>query len=248
MTDTRDHPDIEELVRRLDADLTEEAEEAQWELTRLGRDADVIAPLLRALPTLNSFGQLCAIEIIQELADDRAAGPLIDLLASEDGIVREWAALALAELRVVEAVPALRRAHQAGKDRGIDPGWSERDSIRSALTDLGGRQPVEPPLTASLKITTPHGNPAWPSTRLADVLDDLAAHSQATLYFQLWRLEPDGQLYGMELPPGDSELDYAQPWPALVRQSHRRASALADRSTVGEGIVATIEWINEDDL
>jgi len=240
--------EIERLLRRLDADGGGEAEDAQAELTRLGRETDVIAPLLRALPTLNGFGQLCAIEILQELGDARAGQPLIELLTSEHETVREWSARALAQLRVIDAVPALRRASQACKDRGDPPDWSEPGSIRSALTALGARHPVVPSLTASLRLTTAYGHEAWPSERLIHVLDDLADHDQVTLDFQLWRVEPDGQMYWTQVQQEDSDLDYSQPWAALVQQARRRAATAATRAALGANVVATIEWIDRSDL
>ncbi|AIG72995.1 Hypothetical protein AJAP_00285 [Amycolatopsis japonica] len=240
--------EIERLVRRLDADGGGEAEDAQAELTRLGRETDVIAPLLRALPTLNGFGQLCAIEILQELGDARAGQPLIELLTSEHDTVREWSARALARLRVIDAVPALRRAFQACKDRGDPPDWSAPGSIRFALTELGARHPVVPSLTASLRFTTAYGHEAWPSERLSHVIDDLAAHDQVTLDFQLWRVERDGGMYWTEVQWGDADLDYSHPWAALVQQARRRAATAATRAALGANVVATIDWIDRSDL
>jgi hypothetical protein len=170
MTGSSENREIEQLVRQLDADSTGDAEEAQAELTHRGRETDVIAPVLRALPTLNSFGQLCAIEILQQLGDARAGQPLIDLLTSEHNTVRDWSALALAQLRVIDAIPALWRAYQACKDRGDPPDWTEPHSIRFALTELGARHPVVPSLTASLRITTSYGHQAWPSARLTSTI------------------------------------------------------------------------------
>ncbi|WP_410605241.1 HEAT repeat domain-containing protein [Amycolatopsis sp. lyj-90] len=240
--------EIELLIRQLDADSTGDAEDAQAALTHHGRETDVITPLLRALPTLDSFGQLCAIEILQELGDARAGQPLTDLLTSEHDTVREWSARALGQLRVVDAIPALWRAYQACKERGDRPDWLEPNSIRSALTELGARHPVVPSLTASLRITTFYGHEAWPSTRLTHVLDDLAAHDQATLSFQLWRVERDGRMYWTQAPHDDTELDYSQPWATLARQAHSRARTAAVRAALGADVVATIEWIGRSDL
>lgn len=248
MTRTSESDEIERLVRQLDAPSTDDAMDAQAELTHRGREIDVIAPLLQILPTLGRYGQLCAIEIIEELDDARAGQPLMALLTSEHDTVREWAALALAQLHIADAAPALWAAYQACKDRRDQPDWSEPAGIRSALTELGARHPVVPPLTASLQLTTPYGHKAWPSTQLTQVLDDLAAHDQATLYFQLWRIKPDGQMHSTQAPREDTELDYSQPWPNLARQAHNRAAASAARATVNDDVVATIEWINETDL
>ncbi|MFJ1765767.1 HEAT repeat domain-containing protein [Amycolatopsis sp. NPDC088138] len=145
MTSAGGDEDLERLVRRLDASSAEDAMDAQAELINRGhRETDVIAPLLRCLPTLSQYGQLCAIEIIEELGDPRAAQPLIDLLTSEHDTVREWAALALTDFPVPEAVPALRQAYQACRSRGIRPDWSEPTGIRFALTALGARKTRRP--------------------------------------------------------------------------------------------------------
>ncbi|MFI5590090.1 HEAT repeat domain-containing protein [Amycolatopsis sp. NPDC051758] len=238
--------ELERLVRRLDADSTDDAMDAQGALTHRGRDTDVITPLLRCLPTLTRYGQLCAIEIIEELGDARAAPSLIELLTSEHDTVREWAALALSDFPVPEAVPALWRAYHACRSRGVDPDWSEPVGYRFALTALGARRPVVPPLTASLRLTTAEGVQAWPSTRLPEVLDDLASHGQVTLYFQLWRVESDTR-YWTSVPDNEPALDFALPWPSLIGKSLRRAAAIAVGATLKDDVVATIKWIDEAD-
>jgi hypothetical protein len=239
--------EIERLVRRLD-DRGEDAMDARAELTYRGREIDVMAPLLRVLPTLTRYGQLCAIEIIEELGDARAEMPLVDLLTSEHDTVREWAAIALGEMGFVDAVPALQRAYQACKDRGTPPDWSEPAGFRFALTELGARHPITPPLTASLRTTTPNGVQLWPLLRVFEVFDDLAAHDQVVLYFQLWSVEPHGGMYDRLVPDTGAELDFDQPWSALVQQAHRRATANADQATIDDNVVATIQWINEGDV
>jgi hypothetical protein len=50
-----------------------------------------------------------------------------------------------------------------------------------ALTVLDARQDVLPPLTASLSAPAGSLKRAWPSARLADVINDLADHDQAVL-------------------------------------------------------------------
>ncbi|MEU5259768.1 HEAT repeat domain-containing protein [Amycolatopsis sp. NPDC021455] len=238
--------ELERLVRQLDADSVEDAMDAQAALTHRGRDSDVITPLLRCLPTLTRYGQLCAIEIIEALGDTRAVPSLIELLTSEHDTVREWAALALIDFPVPEAVPVLWQAYHACRRKGVPPDWSEPVGYRYALTALGARKPVVPPLTAGLRIIISDGAEAWPSTRLPEVFDDLAAHGQVTLYFQLWQVEPDTR-YGLSLPDNETELDFAQPWPSLVREAHRRATAIAAGATLKDGVVGTIEWIDEVD-
>ncbi|WP_410648022.1 HEAT repeat domain-containing protein [Amycolatopsis sp. cmx-4-54] len=248
MSSSSENGDIERLVRQLDADTADAAMDAQAELTHRGHTSDVVAPLLRALPTLTRYGQLCAIEIVEELDDQRADEPLITLLDSEHDTVREWAAGALGRRQVHDAIPALRRSYQASLARHDRPDWSEPVGLRRALTDLGARNPVVPWLTASLQETIVDAWPAWPSTRIIDVLDDLANHGQVTLYFQLWRVEPDGQTYWVELPTDDTMLDFTQPWPHVVAHARNRAVNQARQAQLGEHIVAAIEWIDERDL
>lgn len=221
---------------------------AQAELIRRGREADVVGPLVRALPGLSRYGRLCAVEVFGALPDPRADQPLIELLGSEDDTVREWAAIELADRSVHDAVPALRRALDASKSRNDSPDWTEPVALRSALTALGAKHPVVPPRTAELRVTTPFGSPAWPSQRLAEVLDDLAAHHQVTLYFQLWRRAATGQFHWTAHPTEDTALDFGKPWPDLVLDAHRRASAEASRVRPDEQVLVTIEWISQTDV
>lgn len=243
MTSTSEDDEIERLVRQLDADM-----DAQAELTCRGHTSDVVEPLLRALPTLSRYGQLCAIEIVEDLDDRRADQPMIKLLDSEHETVREWAARALGRRQVHDAIPNLRRAYQASLTRRDRPDWSEPVGLRSALTDLGARNPVVPRLTCSLQEAIVDAWPAWPSTRLVDVIDDLANHGQVTLHFKLWRVDPDGQTYWVEHPRDNTALDFTQPWPRLVVHARNLAVNEARQATLDEHIFATLEWIDESDL
>lgn len=239
--------DIDALIRQLRSLDAGDAEEAQASLSHLARDVDVVAPLLAALPGLGRYGQLCAIEVLDDLGDTRAVEPLTSLLATEDVTVREWAAGALGGLGQVEAVPALNRAYRASRARQDPPEWTEPVALRRALTELGARHPVVPPLTASLRRPVPPLTWVWPAARLGDVLDELAAHGQAILYFQLGRADDD-QWYWIEHRTSETEIDYTQPWPALVEQAHQRAVNEARDAQMGERINATIEWIDYADL
>lgn len=246
--DAPEHDEIERLVHQLDASATDEAMDAQAELTHRGRETDIVGPLLRALPGLSRYGQLCAIEILEELNDPRASQPLIALLSSEHDTVREWAAGLLGQMRTYEAVPALLRAHEMTKKRGDSPDWSEPVALRSVLAELDARHPVIPPLTASLRVTTPAGWYAWPVPRLVEVIDDLATHNQVTLYFQLWRVTADGQMHWTTHSRDDTDLDFTKPWPALVHDAQRRASAEAAKLQLDEHVLAAIEWIDRSDI
>jgi hypothetical protein len=170
---------------------------------------------------------------------------LIGLLTSEFDTVRDWAAGALGDLEIADAVPALEQAYEATKQRGTPPNWMEPVSIRWALTALGARRPVVPPLTASLAVRMPPGLDTWPSARLADVLEELATHDQVAAYFQLWRVKSDG-LYWMK--GSDYELHWKSPWDVLVREAADKARAAAADVVASPETVANIEWLSRSDL
>lgn len=81
----------------------------------------------------------------------------------DDSTGREWAAMALASLKIDGAVEPVRRAHRACLERATPPDWSEPEGIRWALTGLDARTPVVPPLTSHLRATAADNAPGWPS-------------------------------------------------------------------------------------
>ncbi|MEV0190672.1 HEAT repeat domain-containing protein [Kitasatospora purpeofusca] len=157
---------IAQRVGELDADSSEVAEDAQYALIAMG--PEVLAELTAATPRLGSFGQLCAIEVFTALKDPRPGSALIDLLESENATVRQWAATALADLGIQRAVPALRRAYEAFRQRGEAPDDCEGTALRRALTDLGAREPVLPPRAAALRASPDILDQAWPTAHLAE--------------------------------------------------------------------------------
>ncbi|MET8420210.1 HEAT repeat domain-containing protein [Streptomyces sp. NPDC005098] len=52
------------------------------------------------MPALGPFGRLTAIEVFEEGADPRCGPALIALLNDDEPTVREWAAIALANLEI----------------------------------------------------------------------------------------------------------------------------------------------------
>jgi hypothetical protein len=236
--------EIERLIRDLDSPSDDTAEEAQASLIKLGRD--VVEPLAAAVLAMNRLGKLCAIEVFGELKDPRAGRVLIALLASEFDTVRDWAAGALGELGIDDAIQPLMEAYNATKQRGTPPDWTEPESIRSALTALGARKPVVPPFTASLAMRTRYGFDAWPSIRLADVLEDLATYKQVVAYFQLWRVKDSDDLYWIR--GSGYKLDWNLPWDELVVEASQRSRAAATALEPGPDTVATISWLNSSDL
>ncbi|MEU9773819.1 HEAT repeat domain-containing protein [Streptomyces sp. NPDC047968] len=134
---------IETLVQQLDG-KADESYDARAELIWIG--ADAIPAVIGGLPSLGGFGQLTAIEVFEEVGDPRCGPALIGLLDSDNPTVREWAAMALASLEIDGAVEPLRRAYRACLERATPPDWTESVGIRWALTELGARIPVVPPL------------------------------------------------------------------------------------------------------
>lgn len=236
--------EIARLIGLLDDDSTEVAEDAKAALISIG--PAVVQPLAAAVPSLERFGQLSAIEAFEHLGD-LAAGPvLLNLLSSEHDTVREWSALAIEQLGVRDAVPALQAAYQRMRigDGRLDD--SEAVAIRSVLTHLGARQEVMPPLTASLRVSDRGLDRLWPVNRLTDLINDLADHRQAVLYFMLFSVTDRGTFWqGHESL--DQDLDRHAPWLELVETA--RENALLEAAFVPQQahLFVTLEWIDESD-
>ncbi|MFE1958417.1 HEAT repeat domain-containing protein [Streptomyces sp. NPDC059479] len=235
---------IEALVQQLDGD-DDASYAARAQLVAIGRDATLT--ITGGLPTLGSFGQLTAIEVFEEVADPRCGPALIALLGSDDPTVREWAAMALASLEIDGAVEPLCRAYRACLERATPPDWSEPVGIRWALTELGARSPVVPPLTARLRATAADDAPSWPSARFAEIINDLADHGQVILYSQFWRANA-GRTYGVSDTGLDWELDWTAPWEHLVEESRTWSLLEASEAPTGDDIFVALTWIDRTDL
>ncbi|MFE1287525.1 HEAT repeat domain-containing protein [Streptomyces sp. NPDC058751] len=235
---------VEALVQQLDGD-DDASYAARAQLVAIGRDATLT--IIDGLPALGSFGQLTAIEVFEEVADPRSGPALIALLSSNDSTVREWAATALASLEIGGAVEPLRRAHRACLERATPPDWSEPVGIRWALTELGARSPVVPPLTARLRATAADEAPGWPSARFTEIINDLADHAQVILYSQFWRVDAGGT-YGVSDTGLDRELDWTAPWEHLVEESRTWSLLEASEAPVGDNVFVAPTWIDRTDL
>lgn len=235
---------IERLIQQLD-DSTGPSYDARAELIGIGSDA--IPALIDELSSLGGFGQLTAIEVFEEVADPRCDPALIALLDSDDSTVREWAAMALASLKIDGAVEPVRRAYRACLERATPPDWSEPEGIRWALTELGARSPVVPPLTARLRATTADDAAGWPSARFTEIINDLADHAQVILYSEFWRVDA-GRTYSVSGTGLDWELDWTAPWEHLVEESRTWSLLEASESTVGDNVFVAPTWIDRTDL
>jgi hypothetical protein len=258
---------IATLIAEMDREDHEAAEDAAESLKALG---PIVLPQLReAAPRLGEFGQLCAIEVFEELKDSDAADVLIALLTSEEWRVRIWSATALADLRVVEAVPHLRRADAEAKARGEAPNWTERAGIRAALDDLGARNDFLPERARALTLDL--GFRAWKPTDLPVVIDDLADAEQVILSFSYmrrwhrWRGEWADLLtterwktdlftlaqkalnYGWDGWSIPDETDWTARWSDLVAAARQAAHGVAVKALTPRGVIAVVDWIAETD-
>ncbi|MGW3084127.1 HEAT repeat domain-containing protein [Streptomyces sp. NPDC001110] len=237
---------VTQWVGELDADSSEVASDAQHALIAMG--PEVLDELIAAAPHLGAFGQLCAIEVFTALKDPRPGEVLIGLLESENATVRQWAAEALADLEIQGAVPALQRAYEAFRQRGEAPDDSEGVALRWALTDLGARGVVIPPRAAALRASLDNLDPAWPTVHLAEVIEDLAAHDQAVLCFQVWRIKQDNGAFGGHGPGIDWDIDRQLSWAQIVADCRDWALLAAEMTDKAPDLVATICWIDASDL
>ncbi|MFJ6048042.1 HEAT repeat domain-containing protein [Streptomyces sp. NPDC092307] len=235
---------IERLVQQLDGE-SGESYDARAELIHIGSAAT--PAILDALPSLGSFGQLTAIEVFEGVADPRCGPALITLLDGHNPTVRQWAATALASLEIEDAVEPLRRAYRACLERQTPPDESEPVAIRWALTDLGARRPVVPSLTARLQAGTGPDSPGWPSAHFAEIIDDLADHSQLILYSQFWRVDA-GQTYSVSGTGLDRQLDWTAPWEHLVQEARTWSLLEATEAPVADNVFVAPTWIDRTDL
>lgn len=235
---------IEGLLAVMDGDDLNEAEEAMWSLKAHG--ADALEPLLEAAPRMGRFGQLSAIELLEEIGDTRAGEVLVPMLQSEHDTVRDWAAGAIGRLRVEPAVPQLKRAYAETRRRGTPPDWTEPVSIRHALTALGARREVTPDRVRELRQANAEFGACWRPSDLPELIEELARARQLVLYSMWW--QPYGESWSWLQSPS-WELDWSLPLDALVEAARAAAlDALSRAAAPPAGTVATLEWIDEADL
>jgi hypothetical protein len=242
---------IRRLVGELASPDSHEVQEAQYALQAYGVAA--IPGVLGAMPQLDAFGQLCAIEIIEacekaqlrEIAHPSVAECLIPLLASDSEVVREWSARALSGLEAHEAIPMLMQAEQRAKDAHIPPDWGERVMYREALTMLGVRHAVIPASIQRRAIAIAPFLVCWAAADVAQVIRDLKAARQAVLYFQIWRREKN-TLFRQGAWSNETRLDGR--WDDVLERLYAVALDAAKQVEHDNNTVVTIEWIDENDL
>jgi hypothetical protein len=243
-------PAVDTLLAVLAGDDTNAIQEAIYSLAELGEPA--ISPVLSVIGELGVFPQRCALDLIERwpLEQTRAAvrpsvtDVLIPLLESQDAVVRQRAADGLNRIGGHEAVPALEAALARSKANSTPPDWTEPVSLRAALTALGARRVVRPPLLASSAVQTDFQE-MWPAPLLPTLIDALAAANQVLLYFQAWLPDSKG-LYWSKSPV--YELDLDGDWLELVTRARAQALEAARTWTVpSDSALVSLEWIGEGD-
>ena len=232
--------DVATLVEALNAP-TVVCCEAEAMLKAIGPDA--VPALLDALPRLSATALLHALDVFAEVADPRTYDAVIGLLGHDDDRVRQWAAYAVADFGLRDAVPALRRAWQAAKEAGTPLGWSEPAALRGALTLLGAREPVVPPRVRALTQPAHVADVVViPIADLRTVVDELAAHGQAVLGVGFTTADGRTSWYTpyAELPDPDPTL----PWADVVATAHAAAVAAA---VPRDATHARVDWAGEAD-
>ncbi|MEU2057515.1 HEAT repeat domain-containing protein [Streptomyces bungoensis] len=230
---------IERLIQQFD-----DSTGPSYDARAIGIGSDAIRAITDSLPSVGGFGQLTAIEIFEEVADPRCGPALIALLHGGDSTVREWAATALASLKINGSSPC--RAYRTCLERATPPDWSEPEGIRWGLTELGARTPVVP-LTARLRPTAADDAPGWPSAHFSEIINDLADHALVILNSQ-FRQVAGGRTYGVSGPGLDWELDWNAPWEHLVEESRTLSLLEASEAPVGDNVFVAPTWVDRTDL
>lgn len=233
------------LVEELGGDDHNAAEEAEWALKQHGsRPLDL---LLERAPSFDRFGKLCAIELFEHIGDTRAGVVLIPMLQDADETVREWAARALAVLRVDEAAEPLVAAYEAVKARGTPLDWTEASGLRWALTELGLRTPVLPPLVAERAQQIDPIGQAWPAGDLIEVIEELASAQQLITFVSAYTHNAGSYGWHVDVDVDWPQLDIGLPWTQLVAAARDAALEVATHPRVPSDAFATVSWIDRSD-
>jgi len=133
---------IEELGDE-DLDVWKRAEE---ELIEIGEPA--VPLLIDALDSDNTRIRIKTINVLGEIGDPRAVGPIIDLLKSESPLIRARASIALGELKDTKAVKPLIDVLLDDEESWV------RSEAAKALGEIGDPRALEP-LVQALKDEDP---------------------------------------------------------------------------------------------
>lgn len=231
---------ISALIDELEHHFDGIDEEAAYSLIALGKP--VIQPLIERVASLDASAQLGAIEVFLALEATEASASLIAMLQHPDDRVRDWAAGALGDLEITDAVPHLKALLERSHAAGTPPDWTEPTNARSSLTRLGARTPVIPDGLKTLLVEDTPFDFAVQDADLDHAFDTLHQSHQVIAYIQRWIPRHD-TWFSTESPGW--QLDWTLPWDQLVEQSFQEARTAPRRPA--PDAVATIEWLDRSD-
>jgi hypothetical protein len=242
---------IDELLADLDNENTSIALDAQILLEDRGEEA--IKPILSLLPSLDFYGQSCALDLLSSWPisllevqhNPSVAEVLVPLIRSQSSYVREWSTYTLGSLGAKEAIPEIEQALKKVKAEGIPLDYTEPVAYRRTLTQLGARTEIVPSRMAFQQLHFGNNGSCWPATLLVECVESLSSESQILLYYQAWQKRGDNY-YWQETP--QYEIDLTGSWNDLVIRSAELAIETVRKWVPTKNTVVTLEWIGEKDL
>jgi hypothetical protein len=240
---------LNELLADLDNEDTSVALDAQISLEDRGEEA--IMPILSLLPSLNFYGQSCALDLLsswpisllQAQQNPSVVEVLIPLIRSQSSFVRESSTYILGDLGAKEAIPEIEQALKKVKAEGIPLDYTEPVAYRRTLTQLGARIAIVP-YRMAVKQQFDLGS-CWPATLLVECIESLSSEKQVLLYYQAWQ-KRGNSYYWQETP--QYEIDLTGSWDDVVVRSAGLAIETVRKWVPQKNTVVTLEWIGEQDL
>jgi hypothetical protein len=242
---------LDELLVDLDNEDTSVALDAQISLEDRGEEA--IKPILSLLPSLDFYGQSCALDLLSSWPislleaqhNPSVSEVLIPLIRSQSSYVRQWSTYVLGSLGAKEAIPEIEQALKKVKAEGIPLDYTEPVAYRRTLTQLGARTEIVPYRMVLQQQHFGNGGSCWPATLLIECIESLSSESQILLYYQAWQ-KRGNTYYWQETP--QYEIDLTGYWNDIVIKSAKLAIDTVSKWVPPKNTVVTLEWIGEKDL
>jgi hypothetical protein len=242
---------LDELLADLNNEDTSVAEDAQKSLENRGEEA--IKPILSLLPSLDFYGQSCALDLLiswpisllQTQQNPSVVDVLIPLIRSQSSYVREWSTYILGNIGAKEAIPEIEQALKKVKAEGIPLDYTEPVAYRRTLTELGARTEIVPYRMAVQQQNFGNSGSCWPATLLIECIESLSSESQVLLYYQAWQ-KRGNSYYWQETP--QHEIDFTGSWDDIVIRSAEIAIETVSKWVPPKDTVVTLEWIGEKDM
>jgi hypothetical protein len=242
---------LDKLLADLDNEDTSVALDAQISLEDRGEEA--IKPILSLLPSLDFYGQSCALDLLSSWSislleaqhNPSVSEVLIPLIRSQSSYVRQWSTYVLGSLGTKEAIPEIEQALKKVKAEGIPLDYTEPVAYRRTLTQLGARTEIVLDRMVLQQQHFKNCGFCWPATLLIECIESLSSQSQVLLYYQAWQ-KRGNSYYWQETP--QYEIDLTGSWNDTVIRSAACAIDTVSKWVPPKNAVVTLEWIGEKDL